>query len=138
MKKVLIFALLLGASLPFLVLHGYGQNTTGSTFHKDVDSSPIEAVIIINQDQNSTAFFEPNSITIRVGGEILIANNSTSDHSVTSGTGPDDPMSGKFFNTDTIKPRGFVEYAAENLVPGNYSFYSATDPKIKDQLQVIP
>lgn len=138
MKKVLIFALLLGASLPFLVLHGFGQNTTGSTFHKDVDSSPIEAVIIINEDQNSTAFFEPNSITIRVGGEILIANNSTSDHSVTSGTGPDDPMSGKFFNTDTIKPRGFVEYAAENLVPGNYSFYSATDPKIKDQLQVIP
>jgi len=130
--------LLLGASLPFLVLHGYGQNTTGSTFHKDVDSSPIEAVIIINEDQNSTAFFELNSITIRVGGEILIANNSTSDHSVTSGTGPDDPMSGKFFNTDTIKPRGFVEYAAENLVPGNYSFYSATDPKIKDQLQVIP
>jgi len=83
-------------------------------------------------------FSEPNNITIRVGGEILIANNSTSDHSVTSGSGPDDPMSGKFFNTDTIKPRGFVEYAAENLVPGNYSFYSATDPKINGQLQVIP
>jgi hypothetical protein len=31
-----------------------------------------------------------------------------------------------------------LEYAAENLVPGNYSFYSATDPKIKGQLQVIP
>ena len=138
MKKVLIFALFVGASLPFLVLHSYGQNTAGSTFHKDVDSSPIEAVIIINENQNNTAFFEPNSITVRVGGEILIANNSTSDHSVTSGSGPDDPMSGKFFNTDTIKPRGFMEYAAENLVPGNYSFYSATDPKIKGQLQVIP
>lgn len=138
MEKVLIFALLVGVSLPFLVLHTYGQNTTGSTFHKDVDSSPIEAVILINEDQNNTAFFEPNSITIRAGGEILIANNSTSDHSVTSGSGPDDAMSGKFFNTDTIKPRGFVEYAAENLVPGNYSFYSATDPKIKGQLQVIP
>ena len=55
MKKVLIFALLVGASLPFLVLHSYGQNTTGSTFHKDVDSSPIEAVILINGDQNNTA-----------------------------------------------------------------------------------
>ena len=138
MKKVLIFALFVGASLPFLVLHSYGQSTAGSTFHKDVDSSPIEAVIIINENQNNTAFFEPNNITIRVGGEILIANNSTSDHSVTSGSGPDDPMSGKFFNTDTIKPRGFVEYAAENLVPGNYSFYSARDPKINGQLQVIP
>jgi plastocyanin len=138
MKKALIFALLLGASLPFFVLHSYGQNTTESKFHKDVDSSPIEAVIIINDDQNKTAFFQPDSIAVRVGGEILIANNSTSDHSVTSGSGPDDPMSGKFFNTDIIKPRGFVEYAAENLVPGNYSFYSATDPKIKGQLEVIP
>jgi plastocyanin len=138
MKKALIFALLLGASLPFFVLHSYGQNTTESKFHKDVDSSPIEAVIIINDDQNKTAFFQPDSIAVRVGGEILIANNSTSDHSVTSGSGPDDPMSGKFFNTDIIKPRGFVEYAAENLLPGNYSFYSATDPKIKGQLEVIP
>lgn len=138
MKKVLIFALLLGASLPFFVLHSYGQNTTERTFHKDVDSSPIVAVIIINDDQNKTAFFQPDSIAVRVGGEILIANNSTSDHSVTSGSGPDDPMSGKFFNTDIIKPRGFVEYVAENLVPGNYSFYSATDPKIKGQLEVIP
>jgi plastocyanin len=138
MKKALIFALLLGASLPFFVLHSYGQNTTESKFHKDVDSSPIEAVIIINDDQNKTAFFQPDSIAVRVGGEILIANNSTSDHSVTSGSGPDDPMSGKFINTDIIKPRGFVEYAAENLVPGNYSFYSATDPKIKGQLEVIP
>jgi plastocyanin len=138
MKKALIFALLLGASLPFFVLHSYGQNTTESKFHKDVDSSPIEAVIIINDDQNKIAFFQPDSIAVRVGGEILIANNSTSDHSVISGSGPDDPMSGKFFNTDIIKPRGFVEYAAENLVPGNYSFYSATDPKIKGQLEVIP
>ena len=47
-------------------------------------------------------------------------------------------MSGKFFNTGVIKPKGFIDYVPENLKPGNYSFYSSTDPQIKGQLVVIP
>lgn len=65
--------------------------------------SPIEAVIMINENQNKSVFFQPNIITVRVSDEILIANNSTSDQSVTSGSGPDDPMAGKFFNTGVIR-----------------------------------
>lgn len=102
------------------------------------DVSPVEGVILINEDQNKTVFYQPDTITIRAGGEILIANNATSDHSVTSGSGPDDPMAGKFFDTNKIKPKGFTEYVAENLKPGNYSFYSTTDPQIKGLMVVIP
>jgi hypothetical protein len=111
-----------------------------TSFHESHASglSPIEAVIMINEGQNKSIFFEPGITTVRAGGEILIANNSTSDHSFTSGTNPDDPMAGKLFNTGIIKPKGFVEYVPENLKPGNYSFYSSTDPKIKGQLVVIP
>jgi hypothetical protein len=100
--------------------------------------SPVEAVIVITENQNKSAFFEPPITTARVSGEILIANNSTSDHSVTNGFGPDDPMAGKLFNTGVIKPKGFVEYVPENLRPGNYSFYSSTDPHIQGQLIVVP
>lgn len=121
-------------------LSSYAQNATSgvNTFHSDVDVSPIEAVIMINEDKNKTVFYQPDTVSIRVGGEILIANNATSDHSITSGSGPDDPMAGKFFDTDIIKPRAFVEYVTENLTPGNYSFYSTTDPQIKGQLVIIP
>jgi plastocyanin len=104
MKKILSITLIIAAFLPFVVFHSYAQNTT-STFHKDVDVSPIEGVIMINEDQNKSAFFQPSSIIVRVGGEILVANNSTSDHSVTSGSGPDDPMSGKLFNTDILNQK---------------------------------
>lgn len=136
MKKDSFILLMLGTFLALPIFNSYAQNAT--YFHSDVDVSPIEAVIMINEDQNKTVFFDPNTITIRVGGEILIANNSTEDHSVTSGSGPDDPMSGKFFNTNIIKPKGFTEYVTENLNPGNYSFYSAADPQIKGQLVVVP
>ena len=127
---------MIGIFLAVPTTQSNAQNT--STFHSDVDSSPIEAVIMINENENKTTSFEPNTVTIRVGGEILIANNSTSDHSVTSGSGPDDPMSGKQFDTDLIKPNGFTEYVANNLGPGNYSFYSSANPEIKGQLTVIP
>lgn len=92
---------------------------------------------MINEDQNNTAFFQPNVVTISVGGEILIANNATSDHSVTSGSGPNDPMLGKMFDTGVIKPRAFVEYVTENLTPGNYSFFSTIDPQIKGTMIVV-
>lgn len=129
MKKILtipiaMFVLLL--AIPVL------QSSYGSGL------SPIEAVIMLNENQNKSLIFVPNIVTVRVSGEILIANNSTSDHSVTSGSGPEDPMAGKFFNTGVIKPKGFVEYVPENLKPGNYSFYSSTDPQIKGLLVVVP
>ena len=128
MKKYLyIFILILGIALMLPVIHiSYA------------DVSPIEAVILIKEDQNQTVFYQPDTVTVRIGGEILIANTATSDHSVTSGSGPDDPMAGKWFDTGIIKPKGFVEYAAENLKPGNYTFYSTTDPQIKGLMAVAP
>ena len=142
MEKISLVLIMILTALPMLsVVQGsYAQNaTTGAqAFHGDVDTSPITAVIMINEDQNKTVFYQPNTVTLKVGGEILIANNATSEHSVTSGSGPDDPMAGKSFNTELIKPRAFVEYVTQNLTPGNYSFFSSTNPDIKGQLVVIP
>ena len=128
MKKILIMPIvMLGAMLAIPV---FQSSYAGGL-------SPIEAVIMITENDNKAVFFQPNITTVRLA-EILIANNSTSDHSVISGSGPDDPLSGRFFNTGVIKPKGFIDYVPENLKPGNYSFYPSTDPQIKGQLVVIP
>lgn len=99
MKKVLVILMVMFSIMlvPPILQDSYAQNaTTGiQAFHSDVDISPIEAVIMINEDQNKSVFFQPQIVTIRVGGEILIANNATSNHSVTSGSSPDDSMAGK-------------------------------------------
>jgi len=126
-KHLYLFMIILGIVLMLPIIH--------STY---ADVSPVEAVILIKENQNKTVFYQPSNTTVKEGSEILIANTATSDHSVTSGSGPNDPMAGKSFDTDIIKPKGFVEYVPHNLKPGNYSFYSSTDPKIKGQLVVIP
>ena len=93
---------------------------------------------MIKEAQNKSGIFQPDTVTVKVGGEVLIANVAKSNHSVTSGSGPDDPMAGKTFNTDIIKPGAFVEYVPENLKPGNYSFYSSADPQMKGLIIVVP
>ena len=35
------------------------------------DVSPIEAVILIKEDQDKTVFYHPDTITVRVGGDPL-------------------------------------------------------------------
>ena len=76
MKKILIMPIMmLGAKLAVPV---FQSSYAGGL-------SPIEAVIIITENHNKTVFFLLNITTVRVSGEILIANNSTLDHSVTSG-----------------------------------------------------
>lgn len=109
-----------------------------SSIHPDVDSSPIEAVIIIGKDMQGNVTYMPNNMTIKAGGEILVVNNDTNFQSMTNGMSPDDPLAGKLFDTGPIPPRGFAEYVASNLSPGNYTFYSTNSTSTKGVLTIEP
>jgi plastocyanin len=116
------------------------DNTTSATTttgHSDVDITPIAAVITISEGKDGKTVYEPYSTTIKMGDEILIVNNSTSPHSVTNGNGPTDPLSGKLFDTGIINTGAFTEYVASNLQPGNYSYYSSSDPSVNGEIVVV-
>jgi plastocyanin len=98
--------------------------------------TPIVAVITISKDAQGNTAYDPQTVTIKTGEEILILNNDTAAHTFTNGMGPDDQLSGKLFDTGTIEPRGFVEYVASNLQPGTYPFFSTSDPTAKGELVV--
>ena len=122
-----------------------GSNNTTSTttdlrssVHPDVDSSPIAAVIIIGEDMQGNVSYIPNNVTVKVAEEILIVNNGTYTQSVTNGMSLDDPLAGKLFDTGPIPPRGFAEYVAANLSPGNYTFYSTNSTSTTGVLTIEP
>jgi plastocyanin len=126
------------------VISGGNNNTTSTTtdlrssVHPDVDSSPIAAVIIIGEDMQGNVSYIPNNVTVKVGEEILIVNNGTYTQSVTNGMSLDDPLAGKLFDTGPIPPRGFAEYVAANLSPGNYTFYSTNSTSTTGVLTIEP
>jgi len=139
-SSTITFSILL-ALLTFSVNSFAVQSIDGQIHTPDTtpDASPIAVVIHINEDKSGNVFFKPSEFTIKQGEEVLILNNSTGDHSFTNGESADDQMAGKIFDTKMIKPSSFSEYLAFNLSPGDYPFYSSTDPvKIKGKMTVIP
>jgi len=126
------------------VISGGNNNTTSTTtdllssVHPDIDSSPITAFIIIGKDMEENVTYMPNNATIKVGEEILVLNNDTDFQSMTNGMGPDDPLAGKLFDTGPIPPKGFVEYVASNLNPGNYTFFSTNNTSTTGVLTIEP
>ena len=113
------------------------NTTTGEpTGESDVDSSAAVSLITISKGPQGNTIINPQTTTIKTGGEILILNNDTVAHTIRNGMGPDDPLSGRLFGVGPLEPKGFIEYVASNLQPGTYSFYSTTDPSIKGQLVV--
>jgi plastocyanin len=139
-SSTITFSILL-ALLTFSINSFAVQSIDGQIHTPDTtpDASPIAVVIHINEDKSGNVFFKPSEFTIKQGEEVLILNNSTGDHSFTNGESADDQMAGKIFDTNTIKPGSFSEYLAFNLSPGDYPFYSSTDPvKIKGKMTVLP
>ena len=113
------------------------SNNSTAPVHSDIDVTPIAAVITITTGPQGNTIFNTQTTTIKTGEEVLILNNDTTTHTVTNGMNPNDPLSGKLFNTGNIEPRGFVEYVASNLQPGTYPFYSAYDPSVKSPTGII-
>jgi plastocyanin len=112
------------------------SNRSTITPSSHVDSSPIVAVIIITKDNQGNLIFLPNTATIKPGEEILILNNDTKPHTVVNGMGPNDPLSGKLFDTGVIKPMAFIEYGASNLQQGKYPYYLPSEPNVKGEIIV--
>ncbi|HET9805834.1 MAG TPA: hypothetical protein VFP49_02880 [Nitrososphaeraceae archaeon] len=105
--------------------------------HTEIDSTPVVAVITITKDKDDNTIFKPQFTTVTQDEEILILNNDTVNHSFTNGANPQDPMAGKIFDSGTIQPKGFAEYLAINLSPGNYTFYTKTDPTVTAQISIL-
>lgn len=137
-------SLLLFISIVVTAAFTIGENSIGSFFPLitastaplplSSDSSIVAAVITITEDAQQNTVFRPETTTVAQGAEIFIGNNSSSPQSITSGTGPEDPLSGKLFNTGVLKSKGYAEFVTSNLNPGTYSFYSSTDPSVKGTL----
>lgn len=140
MSRQLFLLLFLGITL--LSVFTIGDNPVGSLFQfviasstapslSSSDSSPVAAIIMITQDPQNNIVFEPETTTVSQGAEIFIGNNSSSPQSITSGTGPEDPLSGKLFNTGILESKEYAEFVTANLSPGTYPYYSSTDSLVK-------
>ena len=131
------FYLLIIATTIFSSVMTFQTSNAQIQTHSDTDSTPIAGIITITTDKDGNTIFKPSITTIKQDEEILVLNNDTVSHSFTNGANPEEPMAGKLFDSGTIQPKGFMEYVATNLSPGNYTFYTTTDPTVTAQLSIL-
>jgi cytochrome c oxidase subunit 2 len=80
--------------------------------------------------------YEPASLTVKKGDTIDVVNKDSSPHTVTSGTGLEDPNAGKMFDTSIINAAGSAQLATADLEAGEYDYHCAVHPFMTGKLIV--
>ena len=78
--------------------------------------------------------FNPDPVQVSKGGTVTWKNTDTVSHTVTSGTGPSDPHSGKVFDSKLISPGKTFEYKFTHA--GTYYYYCTVHPEMVGRVVV--
>ena len=80
--------------------------------------------------------YEPASLTVKKGDAIDVVNKDSSPHTVTSGTGLEDPNAGKMFDTSIINAAASAQLATADIEAGEYDYHCAVHPFMTGTLKV--
>jgi plastocyanin len=80
--------------------------------------------------------YEPASLTVKKGDAIDVVNEDSSPHTVTSGTGLEDPNAGQMFDTSIITPAASAQLATADLEAGEYDYHCSVHPFMTGKLIV--
>ena len=88
--------------------------------------------------------YEPASLTVKKGDAIEVVNEDSVPHTVTSGTGLEDPNAGQMFDTSIIPNQDPTELRQQDyelvtatLEPGEYDFHCTVHPFMTGKLKVV-
>jgi cytochrome c oxidase subunit 2 len=80
--------------------------------------------------------YDPDPLTVSAGDVVEVVNEDTVPHTVTSGTGLEDPESGSQFDTSLIDAGATAQLDTANLAAGDYPYYCAVHPYMVGTLTV--
>jgi plastocyanin len=80
--------------------------------------------------------YEPASLTVKKGDAIEVVNEDSSPHTVTSGTGLEDPNAGQMFDTSIITPAASAQLATADIEAGEYDYHCTVHPFMTGKLIV--
>jgi cytochrome c oxidase subunit 2 len=104
--------------------------TTPTTPAATTTSSTAAATLTIPMGASTPGnpAYEPASLTVKKGDAIDVVNKDSSPHTVTSGTGLEDPNAGKMFDTSIINAAASAQIATADLEAGEYDYHCSVHP----------
>jgi plastocyanin len=80
--------------------------------------------------------YDPDELTAKKGDEVTVVNQDTVPHTVTSGTGPQDPNSAQLFDTSLINGGESATVSLAQVNPGQYDYYCMVHPYMTGKMTV--
>ena len=100
------------------------NNNTTDTATKVTD----QLTILNGTASSESPAYKPSVLTVKKGETITIKNDDLVPHTITSGTGAEDPNSGNSFNTGVIMSRQSGSIDTSYLTVGEYPYYCTDSP----------
>jgi plastocyanin len=117
-----------------------GANATAGTPAATTTTSSTTAATTLTIPMGASTpgnpAYEPASLTVKKGDAIDVVNKDSSPHTVTSGTGLEDPNAGKMFDTSIINAAASAQIATADLEAGEYDYHCSVHPFMTGTLKV--
>ena len=109
---------------------GGGANQTGGTATGGGGAAAGGPTINILEGASiqGSPDYDPKELTASAGAEVTVVNQDTLPHTVTSGTGPQDPESAQLFDTSLINGGESAALSLAQVTPGQHDYYCIVHP----------
>ena len=113
---------------------GAAQTTTGGGAAAGGGGPTIN--ILEGSSIQGSPDYDPEELTASAGAEVTVVNQDTLPHTVTSGTGPQDPNSAQLFDTSVINGGESATLSLAQVTPGQYDYYCIVHPYMTGKVVV--
>ena len=101
-----------------------------------VEKTDATLEILAGSSAQGNPDYKPDALTVTKGNTILVKNDDSVPHSVTSGTGPTDPESAKLFDTSLINAGESSVLKTDSVAAGEHAYYCMVHPYMTGTLTV--
>jgi plastocyanin len=110
-------------------------NTTGAAGAGGAAGGPTLTILEGSSIQGSPDY-DPDELTVAAGSDVTVMNQDTLPHTVTSGTGPQDPTSAQTFDTSLINGGESATLSLAQVAAGQYDYYCMVHPYMTGKMTV--
>jgi plastocyanin len=111
-------------------------NTTGAAGGGGSAAGGPTLTILEGSSIQGSPDYDPDELTVAAGSDVTVMNQDTLPHTVTSGTGPQDPNSGQTFDTSLINGGESATLSLAQVAAGPYDYHCMVHPYMTGKMVV--
>jgi plastocyanin len=112
------------------------KQSAGSAVYESKFSNKISITILKGASIQGNPNFDPNTAKVTSNALVIWTNKDSTLHTATSGKGPDDPDTGKLFDSDMLNTSQKYSIPASKIGVGEHPYYCKVHPYMTGKIAI--